>query len=769
MSYTPVPQRDSPASRSRDFPPQPVSWLHDSYAGTGVSALFATKTIEETAQTQHTNIQSGISDDEASYRRRLAGPNDFGDDEEESMLSKFVDQFKNPLIVLLLASALVSLLMGQVDDAVSITLAIVIVVTVAFVQEYRSEQSLKALNKLVPHSANVIRNSSTRKIPASDLVPGDVVQFGTGDRVPADVRLATSIDLEIDESSLTGENKPCRKTASPVEGVSDDLSLAERKNIAFMGTLVRHGHGTGVVIGTGKHTEFGHVFSMMKEVETRKTPLQISMDLLGKQLSIMSFGVIVLIMLIGVYQGREMLEMFTIGVSLAVAAIPEGLPIVVTVTLALGVLRMAKRHTIVKKLPSVESLGSVNVICADKTGTLTLNSMAITKVFTFALQAVQDVEKLLASNARNSDAMHMLCLVGTLCNNASVDENVRGIGQPTEVAIIEFAHKGKFGDSRENYTRISEVPFSSDRKCMTVVCKRKTGSEKPLYYVKGSSDSVLEKCTKYFMSNDDIRVLDSATRELVLSNVHEVSKHGLRCLFMAYGEDENNLVLVGFVAMHDPPRPGVSDCIGKLVSSGVRVVMITGDSETTAAAIARELGIPANPDGKNALSGTEIDSLRENVLDEMVEGVSVFYRTSPRHKLAIVRAFQAKGYIVAMTGDGVNDAPALRLADIGISMGRSGTDVAKEAADMILVNDDFNIICDGPVAQSLGVEAVDPDVMAKPPRSKNASIITKPFLIRMLFSAVFVVLGTLYIYSKELVMSESLEHGTTMVWMKSLN
>ncbi|KAI9348771.1 PMR1-type calcium-transporting P-type ATPase [Zopfochytrium polystomum] len=768
---------------------------------------------------QNTDLAHGLTSTEAEYRRRMHGPNELGSDEEESLITKFVEQFKNPLILLLLGSAAISVLFGHYDDAVSITLAILIVVTVAFVQEYQSEKSLKALNKLVPNYCNVLRNGSLRRSLASELVPGDIVRFSTGDRVPADVRIAECVDLQIDESSLTGENRPREKSFDAVDSYSESLPLAERNNIGFMGTLIRNGHGTGVVIATGKETEIGILFKMMKEVDDKRTPLQHNMDTLGKQLSMLSFGIIVLIVIIGVYQGRKLLEMFTIAVSLAVAAIPEGLPIVVTVTLALGVLRMSKRHAIIKKLPSVESLGSVNVLCVDKTGTITRNEMTITAWFTVAENRVRHVPSSGNVDIEASQSIELLTRIGFLCNNARIDENGDAVGQPTEVALLEFGRRAGLRDEREGYTRISEMPFNSERKCMSVLAKEESGSGDTLYFVKGSFEAVLSKCTRVYGTNGEIRPLDATTREQVRLHSVEVAHMGLRCLFCAYGREPTALTFVGFFGMQDPPRAGVSDCISTLNSGGVRVIMITGDSGETAAAIAQQVGISLGAVGKSMVSGQELDALHDMNLESIVEQVNVFYRATPKHKMAIVRALQSNGYIVAMTGDGVNDAPALKLADIGISMGKSGTDVSKEAADMILVDDELstilhaieegksifyniqnflrfqlstsvsaltlialstlfgmvnplnamqilwiNIICDGPVAQSLGVEAVDPDIMKQPPRNKNDTIVTRSFINRVLTSAVVIVIGTLSVFYHEISGHGVTARATTMTF-----
>ncbi|KAF9434576.1 High affinity Ca2+/Mn2+ P-type ATPase-like protein [Entomortierella beljakovae] len=808
------------------------------------SATFARRTAEETATQLESSAISGLTTQEANKRRLQYGPNEFEVEDDESIYLKFFKSFyENPLILLLLASAVVSLIMGQHDDAISITLAILIVVTVAFIQEYRSEKSLEALNKLVPHHCHVIRDDTQTSTLASQLVPGDLVKFGIGDRIPADCRLVTAVDLDIDESNLTGENKPCRKQIETVIGNEyAELSITERKNIAYMGTLVRNGHGTGIVVGISKETEFGVVFCMMQEVEIRKTPLQLSMDELGKKLSMLSFVIIGVIVMVGLFQGKHWLEMMTIGVSLAVAAIPEGLPIVVTVTLALGVLRMANRKAIIKKLPSVETLGSVNVVCADKTGTLTMNQMTVTKAFTLAEGFPVELDKAKEVDVDLHPGLRRMLQIGNLCNNAFLDEHSKWIGQPTDIALIEVLGKLGISDERPVYERISEYPFNSEQKFMHVRCApnpagiqghkptpehaidptnatvSQSGSAGTIYF-KGAIEPVLERCITYYRNEGSVVPLDIEAKDKITSQANEMASHGLRVLAMAYGSDTDRLTFVGIVAMHDPPRPGVEDSIRTLVGSGVKVVMITGDADATALSIARRLGFPINPGKSSCLTGADIEHMTERQLQDAVSTVCVFARTTPKHKMAIVSAFQAKGCIVAMTGDGVNDAPALKLADIGISMGKSGTDVAKEAADMILVDDDFstilaaveegksifyniqnfltfqlstsvaaltliamatlfglnnplnamqilwiNILMDGPPAQSLGVEPVDDDVMKKPPRARDAPILTRTLIRRVLTSAMIIVAGTMFVYVHEMTDGSVTARDTTMTF-----
>ncbi|KAJ8654913.1 calcium-transporting P-type ATPase, PMR1-type [Lichtheimia ornata] len=782
------------------------------------SAKSARQTVDQVAIDFNSNTTSGLKQADVPGLRAIYGWNELDRQEEESMFTKFIHSFtENPLILLLLGSAVVSLLMGQMDDAISITMAIIIVVTVAFVQEYRSEKSLEALNKLVPHYCHLVRDGQVYTVLANELVPGDLVRFSTGDRIPADCRLVSTVDLEIDESNLTGENKPRRKHINAIDAHSyAELALSERDNIAFMGTLVRNGYGTGLVVATAKSTEFGHVFELMQQVENRKTPLQVSMNDLGKQLSFLSFGIIAVIVLIGLIQRRPWLEMFTIGVSLAVAAIPEGLPIVVTVTLALGVLRMANRKAIVKQLPSVETLGSVNVVCADKTGTLTRNQMTVTKVFTMDYQKTFDYEH--GAPPTLSDALKKTLRIGNLCNNAYVGEDGKFIGQPTDIALLDVVLRSGLSDEREAFERLSEVPFNSDQKYMMVHCRSKS-TEEDAMYIKGATEVLLEKCTTYYVSETSQPALTSDIKDMLLQHVSAMSSHGLRVISTAIGKSDNAFCLTGFLAVHDPPRAGVAEAISSLRRGGVSVAMITGDSEATALSIARKLGIPSNPNKASCLTGYDIENMTERQLQEMIGTVSVFARTTPKHKLALVKAFQANGAVVAMTGDGVNDAPALKMADIGISMGKSGTDVSKEAADMILVDDDIstilhaieegksifyniqnfltfqlstsisalsliavctllglatplnamqilwiNIIMDGPPAQSLGVEPVDPGIMKKPPRSRGANILSSSLVSRVLTAAALVVFGTMFIYVSELEDGQVTNRDATMTF-----
>ncbi|KAL1411662.1 High affinity Ca2+/Mn2+ P-type ATPase-like protein [Vanrija albida] len=795
------------------------------------SAVYAHKSVEETIKDFHTDATKGLESSAVPGLLSQYGPNEFELPPEESLAIKFAKQvYENPLILLLLGSSLVSALMGNYDDAFCVVIAVAIVLTVGFVQEQRSEKSLEALNKLVPHYCHLIRNGHAHSPLANTLLPGDLVTFSVGDRIPADIRIIKAVQLEIDESALTGETRPARKTTEQcIAGEGEDthgegggVALSERHCIAFMGTLVRSGHGSGIVVGTGKDSEFGVVFAMMQDVEEKRTPLQLSMDELAKQLSIFSFGVIGLIVLIGVIQSRSWIEMFTIGVSLAVAAIPEGLPIVTTVTLALGVLRMSKRKAIVKKLPSVEALGSVSVVCSDKTGTLTKNEMTVTHMYTVddLLDLNPHLESLGRLGPRHPDvaafqpspALKKTAQIGSICNNSFRNEQGINVGNATEVALINLLPVLSQEDERKNFVRKNEVPFSSETKTMFVTGSLDGGAD--MVYMKGAIESVLARCKFYYINDSSTPTLDAAMRKTITDRALEAANKSLRVIGMAYGfakgGDEDNLIFTGFQAMLDPPRRGIAPAIKALHSAGIQVVMITGDSEPTALAIARDIGMkvtPSTADGTNTscMLGSQIDQLSERELIERVPGVTVYARTTPRHKMAIVKAWQMRGGVVAMTGDGVNDSPALKMADIGVSMGRSGTDVAKEAADVILVDDDFssilpaveegrsifyniqnflsfqlstavaalalitlstffrlanplnamqilfiNILMDGPPAQALGVDPSRREVMRQRPRRKDQGVLNRTVFVRVGFSATMIILGTLFIYAREL-------------------
>ncbi|NXM44556.1 AT2C2 ATPase, partial [Gymnorhina tibicen] len=780
---------------------------------------------EDLARALNVDLQTGLSEFSVLQRRSKHGWNEFSVENTEPIWKKYLDQFKNPLILLLLASALVSVITKEYEDAASITMAVLIVVTVAFIQEYRSEKSLEELNKLVPPECNCLREGKLQHLLARELVPGDIICLSVGDRVPADLRLIEVTDLLVDESSFTGEAEPCNKTDSVLLEAGDITTLS---NVVFMGTLVRYGKGKGVVIGTGENSQFGEVFKMMQAEETPKTPLQKSMDRLGKQLTLFSFGIIGLIMLIGWLQGKRLLSMFTIGVSLAVAAIPEGLPIVVTVTLVLGVLRMAKKKVIVKKLPIVETLGCCNVICSDKTGTLTANEMTVTRLV--ASDGCQAEVSGVGYNGEgnvyllpsreilkefSNISIGKLVEAGCVVNNAVIREN-SVIGQPTEGALIALAMKMELADIKDIYERKKEIPFSSEQKWMAVKCTLKNQDQEDIYFMKGAFEEVIQYCTLYNSGGISL-ALTPQQKALYQQEEKRMGSSGLRVLALASGPELGKLTFLGLVGIIDPPRAGVREAVQVLFESGVSVRMVTGDALETAVAIGQNIGLC---NGKlKAMSGEELDQLAEAELSSAVQNVSIFFRTSPKHKLKIIKALQRAGAVVSMTGDGVNDAVALKSADIGIAMGQAGTDVSKEAANMILVDDDFskvmnaieegkgifyniknfvrfqlstsisalslitlstvlnlpnplnamqilwiNIIMDGPPAQSLGVEPVDRDTIKQPPRRITDTILSKSLILKIFMSAIIIISGTLFVFWKEIPKGGITPRTTTMTF-----
>ncbi|EGT31362.1 hypothetical protein CAEBREN_29375 [Caenorhabditis brenneri] len=654
-----------------------------------------------------TNLEEGLTTAEATRRRQYHGYNEFDVGEEEPIYKKYLEQFQNPLILLLLASAFVSIIMKQYDDAISITVAVVIVVTVGFVQEYRSEKTLEQLTKLVPPTCHVLRDGKETMMLARELVPGDIVMLNTGDRIPSDLRIAESFSLQIDESSLTGETEPKHKEtrAVPQATIGTGSDVEHLTCIAFMGTLVCAGRGRGIVISTAANSQFGEVVKMMMGEESPKTPLQKSMDDLGKQLSIYSFGVIAVIFLIGMFQhfpklagflkiffkkvqqknyfrffqGRNVVDMFTIGVSLAVAAIPEGLPIVVAVTLAIGVMRMAKRRAVVKKMPAVETLGCVTVICSDKTGTLTKNEMTAQSIATPEGKlaeitgigyspdggVVQYQGELVQQWSHPEFAR--IIEAGIVCNNATIEAD-KLIGQPTEGAIVVLAKKAQLEGVRTQYKRLREMPFSSETKWMGVQCADTQGQT--VYFIKGALDRVLDQCGTYYSADNQRKQCDQYSRQHILEIGKELGGRGLRVLGFARGESMQSLMFLGMIGMMDPPRPGAADAISIVKASGVDVKLITGDAMETAQSIGewrgrgvsctppnfpgQSLGILSSSD--SCLSGQQVDQMSDQDLELVIRQVTVFYRASPRHKLKIVKALQSLGEVVAMTGDGVNDA-----------------------------------------------------------------------------------------------------------------
>ena len=650
------------------------------------------KSVAKTIEDLNTNIENGLSSDEAKARTKTYGLNELKAKKKKSLFQKFLEQFKDFMIIVLIISAIVSGIVGVMEgEGLTETLIILLVVIVNAIigvaQENKAEKSLEALQKLSDHVAKVIRDGKLVVLPSKELVPGDIVILETGDYIPADLRLIEAVNLKVQEAALTGESVPVEKITDEIK--EENIGIGDRTNMTFSSSLVTYGRGTGVVVETGMTTEVGKIAGIINETVETETPLQAKLNKLGKTLGIVALIICAFIFLIGIIYGKEPVHMFMSAVSLAVAAIPEGLPAVSTIVLAIGVQRMVKRNAIVKKLPAVETLGSATVICSDKTGTLTQNKMTVEKIYwNNKLLNLAEIQK-------DSD-LEKLVFTSMLCNDTKIGENNELTGDPTETALVDMAFKLDFDPTvYDRMPRIEEIPFDSDRKLMTTVHEV---NGKYIVYTKGGVDELLRRCNSYLLNGEIKSDLEEYKKQIAINN-EEMAKNALRVLAMAYKELdhkpskeevetlENNLIYIGMVGMIDPPRIEVKDAVEKCKTAGIKPVMITGDHKITAIAIAKELGILENEN--EAITGLELEQMSDEDLIKNVRQYSVYARVSPEHKVRIVKAWQANGEIVAMTGDGVNDAPALKTADIGCAMGIVGTDVAKEAADVILTDDNF--------------------------------------------------------------------------------
>lgn len=650
-------------------------------------------TTEETAKQLSTDIQKGLSSDEVVKRRQQYGSNELQAKKKKSLIVKFLEQFKDFMIIVLIIAAIVSGIVGVKEgegftDSIIIMIVIIVNAIIGVAQENKAEKSLEALQKMSSHVAKVIRNGNLEVVQSAELVPGDIVVLDTGDFIPADLRIIEAVNLKSQEAAMTGESVPVEKFADKID--DEEISLGDRKNILFSSSLITYGRGKGIVVETGMNTEVGKIASMINETEDEETPLQIKLNNLGKTLGIVALAICALIFVVGLLYGKEPIHMFMTAVSLAVAAIPEGLAAVSTIVLAIGVQRMVKKNAIVKKLPAVETLGSASVICSDKTGTLTQNKMTVLKFFVNGkLFDIEEMGELDETGRKVLEA----CM---LCNDTKIAEDGTMTGDPTETALVDMGFKLK--ETQEIYARmprVKEIPFDSDRKLMTTVNKK---DGKYIVYTKGGLDELLN-CSNSYSLNGEIKTDLENYKKVLEEENKNLAENALRVLAMAYKEldhepsdsemknMESGLTFVGMVAMIDPPRLEVKDAVSKCISAGIKTVMITGDHKITASAIAKELGILQ--EGDEAVTGSELEKMSDEELAKRVRKISVYARVSPEHKVRIVKAWQANGEIVAMTGDGVNDAPALKKADIGCAMGVVGTDVAKEAADVILTDDNF--------------------------------------------------------------------------------
>lgn len=650
---------------------------------------------QDTVKKLQTSIDSGLTSKEAEKRIHEYGENVLESKKNKSIVSKFFAQFKDFMIVILILAAIISFVVsfmeGHADlvDPVIIFAIIIMNAVLGVLQETKAEKSLDALKNMSAPTATVIRDGSHSVISSKDLVPGDIIQLETGHYVPADARLLTSFNLRVDESALTGESHPIEKHADKV--YNENTLLADRQNIVYATCVVTYGRGNAVVIGTGMHTEVGHIAKLIMQDDTPDTPLQKRLAQTGKALGIAALLICLVIFVLGTLQGRPPFDMFMTSVSLAVAAIPEGLPAIVTIMLSLGVSRMAKKNAVIRKLPAVETLGSATVICSDKTGTLTQNKMTVTDLYCIH-----------GKEAPDSKEATFLLTLSALCNDSTLKitkKDITATGEPTENAIILAACKVGINKAKLDLSnkRLSEIPFDSSRKLMTTINKMENGV---IYCItKGAPDVLLAKCTHYY-DKGKISPLTSSKRNIISKYNGDMAKRALRVLAVAYKETstipkgytltESALTFVGLIGMIDPPREEAKDAVNICKQAGITPIMITGDHITTACAIAKELGILE--DHQKALTGTELAVMSDETLSNTIDEYRVFARVTPEHKVRIVKALQKNGNVVAMTGDGVNDAPALKTADIGCAMGLSGTDVAKNAADMILTDDNFATI-----------------------------------------------------------------------------
>ncbi len=683
--------------------------------------------IEDVISKLNSSPDVGLTEEEADQRLQQFGLNELIEKGSKSPWLILWDQLKEVMVVILLVAAAVSAFLGEFNDVIVIMAIVVLNAILGFTQEHRAEQAIAALKKLAVPTVKVRRNGRIEEMSARNLVPGDIVLLEAGSAIPADGRLLESINLKVEEAALTGESEAVEKQTAPLSG--SDLPLGDRRNMMFMGTVATYGRGTAVITETGMNTELGNIAGLLQEVEREQTPLQRRLDQLGKTLAWAALGIIAVVIILGLLRSDDFLHdlevLIILGISMAVAAVPEGLPAVVAITLALGSQRMLKRTALIRKLPAVETLGSVTVICSDKTGTLTQNRMTVTALDVAG--HVQDIETLMDKAGVIYDAdlsselppqersLSLLIKAGALCNDAVLQADVdgveRAIGDPTEAAlVVAAAQMGHTKSSlEERWPRVAEVPFTSERKRMTTIHKVDVTADQSkapwrnspyVAFSKGAVDSLLQVSEQVWMG-DKLVPLDEPMRARILAANARMAQDGQRVLGVAFrpletaelpqdeSEQEAHQIIIGLVGMIDPPRPEVKSAVETARTAGIRTMMITGDHPLTAQYIAKDLTIT---DDDQNITGYDLSEMNDQALKDIVDDISVYARVSPEHKLNIVEALQAKGEVVAMTGDGVNDAPALKKADIGVAMGITGTDVSKEAADMVLLDDNFATI-----------------------------------------------------------------------------
>lgn len=780
--------------------------------------------------------KQGLTDTEANQRLAEVGPNELLQAQGTTVWTLLASQFKNLLIIVLLIAVGLSLILGHMSEAIAIAVIVLLAVLLGFVQEYRAERSLEALRQIAAPQATVLRNGQELDIPARQLVPGDVIILQTGDKIPADARLFEAVNLQVVESVLTGESMPVQKqTAALSAQAGATLALGDRTNMVYSGTVVTYGRGQALVTTTGMHTEFGKIAEMLEAVENNKTPLQANLDKVGQNLARGAFVIILLIVALGLWRGQPLVELIIFAIALAVAVVPEALPAVVTISLAIGVQRMVRRNALIRRLPAVETLGSVSVICSDKTGTLTQDEMTVRKIFVSG--AMLDVSgvgydpkgEILCEgeSIENDGPVNALLHAAVLASDEAVDLGSTGSrpsrikGDPTEAALIVAAAKVGLHKPTldEQYPRIHEIPFSSESKRMTTIHESEDGS---IAYAKGAPEVILNSCAQH-LTLSGIEVLEEPEREEILATAQAMADQALRVLAVARkpGSElhraEEGMTFLGLVGMSDPPRPEVKAAIATCRQAGIRPIMITGDHPLTAQAVGRELGLLS---GGHVVTGAELEQMSEAELDRRVDTIDVYARVSPAHKLRIVTALQKRRQVVAMTGDGVNDAPALKKADIGIAMGVAGTDVTREAADMTLTDDNFasivaaveegrgifdnikkylmfllssnlgeiglmaisalaglptplsalqilyvNLATDGLPAIALAADPPDGDLMLRPPRNTETGVFTRPVVTLMSISGLWSTLVNLSLFWWALQQGRTQPEAMTMVFV----
>lgn len=657
--------------------------------------FYSTSTAEVQALL-HT-AEQGLTKAEADKRLREGGANSLVAKRRKTIIERFIDQFKDFMIAVLLVAAIVAAFSGEIADAVIILLVVVLNAIFGVFQEVQAEAAIDALKEMSAPMAHVRRDGELLTIKSEDVVPGDIVLLEAGDVVPADLRLIAAQTLRVEEAALTGESVPVEKQTGVLDVKADEkVSLGDQTNMAFMNSNITNGRGTGVVVATGMQTEVGRIAGMLNQADETKTPLQENLNSLGKTLTWLILFLSVLIFALGLLNQREtVLNMLLTAISLAVAAIPEGLPAIVTVTLALGTRRMAKRNAIVRKLPAVETLGSTDIIASDKTGTLTQNKMTVERLFTN--------NRLEVASESQATLDDMTVQIMTLANDTKIDKDGKLLGDPTETALVQFGltHKLDVPALLERLPRVNEVPFDSERKLMTTIHELADG--RYLVATKGAPDQLLQRATQYEVDGT-VEPMDDKERDLILNTNTQLARQALRVLGMAYkivtelpetvdtNTVEQEMIFTGLIGMIDPERPEVEEAVREAKEAGIRPMMITGDHRETAEAIAKRLGIIGDHDEKAIISGNELDEMSDDEFAKRVGDYSVYARVAPEHKVRIVNAWQKRGKVVAMTGDGVNDAPALKAADIGIGMGITGTEVSKNASDMVLADDNFSTI-----------------------------------------------------------------------------